>query len=93
MSDPRMRAGGIKEMTDGSYWVDVELTFTIDGNKISIADKTNQPIGDACAALHHAALSSIGAQILEQRNTDAYQDKPEDPGAIVRGEQGLTTKR
>lgn len=91
MSDVRIKP--FNEMTDGTYAVNVDLEFTIDGNNVSISDHSDQPVGDVCAALHYAALQAIGGEILEARNTDAFERKPFDPGKVSHGErQSQSTK-
>lgn len=77
MGDPRIRP--FQPMTDGTYVVPVQINFTIDGDGMAINDHSDMPIGDACAALHHAALKEIGGMILEARNTDRFERKPDDP--------------
>ncbi|MBK6688421.1 MAG: hypothetical protein IPG45_28365 [Deltaproteobacteria bacterium] len=77
-----IRAKPFQAMTDGTYVVPVELSFTIDGEHLTITDHSDQGIGDACAALHHAAAETIGGQILDVWNTDRFQRKPADPDAV-----------
>jgi hypothetical protein len=77
MSDPRIKP--LQPMTDGTYVVPVQIVFTIDGDGMAINDHSDMPIGDACAALHVAALKEIGGLILEARNTDRFEHKPDDP--------------
>lgn len=92
MSDVRMRP--FKAMTDGTYVVDVEMSIRVDGNQLSISDHSGQPIGDACAALHYAALQAMeGLEITEARNTDRFEKKPPDPGKVVRGEVSLNASK
>jgi hypothetical protein len=88
MSDVRSKP--FKPMTDGSYVVPVELTFNVSGADVVITDKSGEPIGDACAALHFAALKAIGGKIVEARNTDAYERKPRDPDKVP-NQQGQKT--
>ncbi len=78
-----VRSKPFQPMTDGSYVVPVRLEFSLDGDTVRIGDHTDSRIGDACAALHQAALDAIGGQILEARNTDAFERKPPDPGKVV----------
>jgi hypothetical protein len=87
MSDVRQKP--FKAMTDGSYVVPVELTFNVNGADVVITDKSGEPIGDACAAIHFAALKAIGGKIIEARNTDAFEKKPRDPDKVAnkQGEQ------
>ncbi|MEQ9500950.1 MAG: hypothetical protein RIT81_29035 [Deltaproteobacteria bacterium] len=92
MSD--IRAKPFKAMTDGTYVVDVQMNISITGDKVEISDHSGQGIGDACAALHFAALQSLaGLEITEARNTDRFEDKPDDPGKVVRGEVGLNASK
>jgi hypothetical protein len=75
--------GQIRAMTDGSFVVTVELMFNVNGKKVVVTDHSEQDIGDACSALHFAALRAIGGKIVEARNTDAFSRQPRDPGKLA----------
>ena len=94
MSDPRIRSDAVKTMTNGTDAVKIEMefTFTPDG-EVRITDRAHGNVGDACAALHQAALEEIGLQITEARNTDAYERKPDDPAGVLNGARSTHTNR
>jgi hypothetical protein len=81
MSDIRPKE--IRPMTDGTYVVAVQLEFVCDGDTVRVGDHAQAPVGDACAALHQAALAALGGEVLEARNTDAFERKPPDPGKVT----------